>query len=143
MGWVRGRSYSQDLRERVLEAEGMSARQVAARFAVSASYVIKVRQRRDRTGEVSTKRRGYRRPPLITGLEQALAREVERRSSATLADLRAWLLTTHGVSLSTGAMWQALRTLGLTLKKSRSEPPSRCAKTSPLPASNGAHCNAD
>ena len=49
MGWQRGRSYSQDLRERVLAADELSARQAAARFAVSVSYVIKARQRRPRT----------------------------------------------------------------------------------------------
>ena len=50
MAWQRGRAYSADLRERVLTAEG-SARTVAARFRVSPSYVIKARQRRERTGE--------------------------------------------------------------------------------------------
>jgi len=141
MGWVRGRSYSQDLRERVLAADGLSARQAAARFAVSVSYVIKARQRRERTGVLTIKQRGYRRPERVAGLEPLIVREVERRPCATLADLRAWLLAEHGVSLSTGTMWQALRKLGLTLKKSRSAPPSRHAPTSQPHASNGASCN--
>jgi transposase len=115
----------------------MTARQVAERFSVSPSYVIKARQRRDRTGVVSAKPRGHRHPPRVAGLEAAIALEVERRSSATLADLRAWLLATHGVSISTGAMWQALRALGLTLKKSRSAPPSEPATTLRQPVSNG------
>lgn len=141
MVWVRGRSYSQDLRERVLSADGMTARQVAERFSVSPSYVIKARQRRDRTGVVSAKPRGYRQPPRVAGFEAAIAHEVERRSSATLADLRAWLLSTHGVSVSIGTMWLTLRTLGLTLKKSRSAPPSKRAKTWRQPAPNGVPCS--
>jgi len=142
MGWERGRSYSQDLRERVLAADGLSARQVAARFAVSVSYVIKARQRRDRTGMLTTKQRGYRRPERVAGLEPLIVREVERRPSATLADLRAWLLSEHGVSLSTGTMWRAVRKLGLTLKKSRSAPPNRPAPTSQPHGMHGEACNA-
>jgi hypothetical protein len=40
MGWRRGKTYSQDLRERVLAAETLTARQAAERFGVSASYVV-------------------------------------------------------------------------------------------------------
>jgi transposase len=58
MAWQRGRSYSQDLRERVLAADELTSRQAAVRFAVSVSYVIKARQRRDRTGTLTTKLRG-------------------------------------------------------------------------------------
>ena len=45
MGFHRGRTYGQDLRERVLEANGSQC-EVARRFAVSAAYVAKVRARR-------------------------------------------------------------------------------------------------
>jgi len=47
MVWRKGPACSDDLRGRVLEADG-SARKVAARFGVSVSYVVEVRQRRDR-----------------------------------------------------------------------------------------------
>lgn len=137
MVWVRGRSYSQDLRDRVLAADELSSGQAAERFSVRASYVIKARQRRDRAGVLTTKPRGYRRPPRLAGLEPAIQSEVERRPSATLDDLRAWLLGAHSVSVSVGTMWKALRDLGLTLKKSRSGRPSRPAPTSPTPASVG------
>ncbi len=45
MSWRRGQAYGQDLRDRVLAAEGEPIRVVAARFGVSASYVSKVRTR--------------------------------------------------------------------------------------------------
>ena len=48
--WRRRQAYSQDLRERVLAADALSAREAAARFGVSVSYVVKARQRRDRGG---------------------------------------------------------------------------------------------
>ena len=50
MAWRRGQTHSQDLRERVLAARELSARQAAERFAVSVSYVVKARQRLARTG---------------------------------------------------------------------------------------------
>jgi hypothetical protein len=45
MGWRRGQTYSQDLRDRVLAADQLTARQAAKQFAVSTSYVVKARQR--------------------------------------------------------------------------------------------------
>jgi transposase len=141
MAWHRGRSYSQDLRERVLAANDLSARQAAERFSVSVSYVIKARQRRDRTGVLTIKPRGYRRPTRVAGLEQVILHEVERRCSATLADLRAWLHGTYGISVSTGTMWKTLRELGLTLKKSPSGPLSRRVTTSPRPVISGDECS--
>ena len=50
MSWRRGQTYSQDLRDRVLAANTLSARQAADRFGVSVSYVVKARQRLARTG---------------------------------------------------------------------------------------------
>ena len=61
MRWRRGQTYSQDLRERVLAAEG-SARQLAARFGVSVSYVVKARQRRSRDGSDTPR---PQKPPVI------------------------------------------------------------------------------
>jgi transposase len=50
MGWRRGQAYSQDLRDRVLAVDQLTARQAAERFGVSVSYVVKARQRLARTG---------------------------------------------------------------------------------------------
>ena len=43
MAWRRGKSYGQDLRDRVLAMGDAPLREVAARFGVSPSYVSKVR----------------------------------------------------------------------------------------------------
>ena len=51
MAWQRGRAYGQDLRDRVLAADG-SVREVAERFAVSDSYVARARAKRRHRGEV-------------------------------------------------------------------------------------------
>jgi hypothetical protein len=57
MSWRRGQTYSQDLRKRVLGAEG-SARHVVARFGVSVSYVVKARQHQARTGSLTSRSEG-------------------------------------------------------------------------------------
>ena len=61
--WRCGRAYLQDLRERVLSADGVWSGQVAGRFGVSASYVVKVRQRRDRFGRVTPGAQKSHTPP--------------------------------------------------------------------------------
>src|SRR6516225_7396575 len=64
------KSYSKDLRERVVEAverEGMSRRGAAARFGVGIKTAIDwVRQYRE-TGRLSALRRGGRRPKKLVG----------------------------------------------------------------------------
>ena len=136
-----GRSYSQDLRSRVLASSELSARQAAARFKVSVSYVVKARQRRDRTGEVGTRPRGSRRVPALAVHGPAIAAQVAQHPSVTLADLRAWLGREHAIAVGMTTVWVAVRRLGLTLKKSRSVPASRRGRMSPPRATHGAACN--
>ena len=50
MSWRKGQAYGQDLRDRVLQAPGR-LREVALRFGVSASYVLRVRARREQLGQ--------------------------------------------------------------------------------------------
>ena len=138
-----GRSYSQDLRGRVLASDELSAREAAARFKVSVSYVVKARQRRDRTGEVGTRPRGSRRAPVLAAYGPAIAAQVARYPSSTLADLRAWLGRENGIAVGMTTVWIAVRRLGLTLKKSRSAPVSRRVRMSQPRAKLGAICNAD
>lgn len=132
MAWRSGRAYSADLRERVLAAvdEGRTVREVAPLFRVSVSYIYKALGRRRESGDVAARRGGGSRPPKLAGHEAALLAFPGSRPAATLAELRRWLLEARGVSLSTGALWNALDRLGWTIKKSRSGPRSRTARTS-------------
>lgn len=121
MGWRSGQRYSQDLRDRVLGAVdgGMAVRRTAATFKVSVAYIYKALIRRRLTGDAGINpNRG--RPPrkLSSGQELALAAHIRARPGITLAQAQAWLLSEHDVSLSTGAMWNAARRLGLSFKKS-------------------------
>lgn len=120
MTYQRGRAYSQDLRSRVLAASdrGLTARQIAAMFDVSVSYPIKVRQRRDRTGETAALKPKQVQVRRLAGHEDALREQVACRIDATLAELCAWLGEQRGVQLGRTALWRGLVRLKLTLKKS-------------------------
>ena len=117
MAWRRGQAYGQDLRERVLGAAGLSLRAAAARFAVSPSYVAKVRARRRDTGETTPGPQRNHVPPRLAPFAEALRARVASGSDATLAELRAWALAEHGVRVSQPVMWKTLARLGLTLNK--------------------------
>jgi transposase len=116
MGWRRGQAYSQDLRDRVLAAEG-TAEVVSTRFGVSRSYVIKARQRRDRLGDASAGPQWSHTPAKLAGHDAALCARVQSVPDATLAELVEWARTELDVCVSIKPMWKALRRLKLTLKK--------------------------
>ena len=137
MAWGRGQTYSQDLRDRVLAAEKLTARQAAERFGVSVSYVVKARQRLVRAGAPTPR---PQKPPTARKLAPfhgALQERVARAPDATLAEHREWLAETHGVLAGLTTIWKALRALELTRKKSRSGRPTRADPTSPKPGGNG------
>jgi transposase len=140
MLWRRGKSYSQDLRERVFAGadDGEPVGRIAATLRVSVSYVSKVLSRRKRTGEETARPQRCHLVPKLSGLHAAILEQVNKHPDATIAELRAWLLQTHKVSASTGLINKTLAALDLTLKKSPSTLPSKRERTWPRPASNGA-----
>lgn len=134
MTWRQGKAYSDDLRARVLAAVdgGMAARTAAALFRVSVSYIYKALSRRRQTGEVGANpTRGHRPRKLSPDQEAALAGHVHANNDVTLAVLQGWLEAEHGVRVSSGAMWNIIDRLGLTLKKRRSGRASRTGRTLP------------
>lgn len=118
MSRKRGEEYSQDLRDRVLEATG-SIREVGDRFGVSASYVSKAGTRLRLTGQRTTKRRGGQRPAILAGRDDLLRGRIAEVPDATLVELQAWLLDVHGIKICLGALWNTLRRMGLSFKKKR------------------------
>ena len=137
--WRRGRAYSQDLRDRVLAADGVGSGKVAGRYGVSSSYVVKVRQRRDRLGEETPGAQRSHTPPKLAGHYDAITAQVARQPDMTLDELRAWILTECGVSVSVSTVWSTLRRLGLTLKKRLLWRPNGRVPTSPQLAKAGMH----
>lgn len=121
MGWRSGQSYSQDLRDRVLGAVdgGMAVRAAAATFGVSIAYIYKALIRRRLTGQTAINpNRGHAPRKLSGEQELALVAHMRSRPGITLIQAQAWLVAEHGVELSTGATWNAVRRLGLSFKKS-------------------------
>jgi transposase len=120
------RAYSMDLRARVLTAVdgGAGTRAVAERFAVSASWVRRLKQRRAATGEVAP-RPGGRRPPALAADADRIRAAVRSTPDATLAELKAGL----GLAVSLATLWRAVHALGLTVKKKRSGRPNRTGRT--------------
>lgn len=112
---------SQDLRRRLIRAveEGASAREAAARFAVSASAAIKLVRRVRQTGSTAPARiGGYRKPPL-TGQEGLLRELVAERKGITLAEIRAALVERGVAAVSLMTVWTTPKRLDLSHKESR------------------------
>ena len=139
----RGQPYGSDLRDRVLAATGETIRAVAARFSVSPSYVSKVRARLRQTGAATPGPQHNHVRPRLEPYYDVLRARVAEQADATIGELRAWILREHRVAVSHPVMWQTLRRLGLTLKKSGSVRRSRIDRTLPRRERPGAACNQD
>jgi transposase len=136
-----GRAYAQDLRERVMAAVdcGTGAYAVASIFRVSVSYVYKALGRRKKTGETSARPWAGGPKPKLAAYDEVLRVRVMSEPDATLAELQAWLVAEYGVKVSIGCLWERLRHLGLTLKKSHCAPLNRTAAISSKHARSGVH----
>jgi transposase len=122
-------AYSMDLRQRVVAAcdggEG-TREEIARRFRVSVPWVYKLLRRRRDTGSFAAKPHGGGQPPAFDAeAAERLRRAVADCPDATLEELREAV----GVDCSTSAVHRALERLDLPRKKSRSEPPSRTARS--------------
>ena len=124
------KTYSQDLRDRVLAAydRGMTTRQIAQTFAVSVAWARRVRQRRRETGRTTALMRGG--ATIVKIDMQRLAELVQEQPDATMLELRDRL----GVQCTESAICLALKRLGLTFKKRRS---MRLSKIDPTSLSGG------
>ena len=107
--------YSMDLRTRVLADcdAGLPAKEVAAKFRVSRSWVNRLVQRRRETGEVSARPQTVFKKQAFAGQEAHLRALVDAQPDRTLAELREAL---HS-SASLSSVWRALDRLALTVKK--------------------------
>ncbi|MFC0387734.1 IS630 family transposase [Muricoccus vinaceus] len=111
---------SQDLRKRLVRAveEGASAREAAARFAVSASAAIKLVRRLRQTGSTAPAKIGGYRKPLLAGQEEFLRELTASRKGITLAEIRAALIERGVAPVSLMTIWTMLKRLDQSHKKS-------------------------
>src|SRR4051794_39987235 len=109
------RPYSQDLRDRVIEAtgNGTSARQAAVRFDVGVSTAIKWVERLRDSGERSARRQGRRPSSKLDAHRDFLLAVIEAAPDATIKELQRRLVEEKGVRASTGTIWTFLDRCGL------------------------------
>jgi len=119
--------YSMDLRQRVLADcdKGMSTAFVAAKFTVSTAWVRRLKQRRRTTGEVAPRQGRHGPRPSWGGYAASLRDAIQQQPDATLAELRDRLR----LSCALSTLWRAVASLGLSVKKKSSGPPSRTGPT--------------
>ena len=121
------KAYSIDLRERILKDcdGGMTTRAVARKYAVSESWIRRLKQVRRETGRVAPAgHRGGPTPGWVT-YGEAIRDAVRQAPDATLAEYR----ERFALALSRSALARALTVLGLPRKKSRSGQASKTART--------------
>ena len=113
-------SYSIDLRERVVAAvrEGMSRREAAEVFKVSASVAVRWLQRVSETGSCQAKPMGGdRRSQRIEAHQAWLLSQVAEEPDLTLEEIRGRLAAEHSFKASVSVLWRFFRRHRISFKK--------------------------
>lgn len=118
------RAYSQDLRDRVIDAAlaGLSARGAAERFGIGEATAIVWVRRARQTGERKARKQGQPRRSKLDPHRDYLLGLIEATPDMTISELLDRLLTEREVKASRALLWTFLDRLGLTFKK---RPPMR------------------
>lgn len=115
------KAYSLDLRQKIIdvyEQEEISQRQLAKRFNVALSFIVKLLRQYRATGDIAPK-------PFNGGVKLKLTPEnlvllaelIEHNNDATLNELCQMLKEKSGVSISRATMGRMTHRLKLTVKK--------------------------
>ena len=133
------RSYSMDLRDRVLTAveEGASARGAAARFGIGVATAVRWVRRWRETGERGARRQGYPKRSVLDPHGGFLVALVEEKADITLDEMRVRLRDERGIKVARVTIWRFFERRGFTVKKRRAMRRSRTARMSTPPASPG------
>lgn len=115
-------AYSQDLRDRVIEAvekEGLSRRAAARRFGVSDSAAVKWLQRYEDSGSRKPVGTGGHRPSKLKPYRDFIVATLKDKPDLTLEALGRQLLAQRGVKADTSMLSRFLRREKITHKKRR------------------------
>jgi len=115
-------AYSQDLRDRVIDAverEGMSRRAAARRFGVSESAAVKWLQRYEDSGNRKPVGTGGHRPSKLKPHRAFIVAVLKENPDFTLEALGERLMAECGVKADTSMLSRFLRRERITLKKRR------------------------
>jgi transposase len=114
------RPYSQDLRQRIIEAiqanEDPQA-EIAQTFGVSLSFVEKLWRRWRTTGDIAPRPHAGGGTRQLKDQVEMLRREVGRQPDVTLEELRERVIAAHGPSVSLATLCRELQRLALPVKK--------------------------
>jgi transposase len=126
-----GSSYSQDLRDRVIDAvekEGMSRRAAAQRFGVSESAAVKWLRRFRDTGVRTPVGTGGHRPSALKPHRAFLDAALADKPDTTLDALCRRLAAELGVEADTSMLSRFFQREGISFKKRHWRPASRIAR---------------
>jgi len=126
------RPYSQDLRDRVIEAVRrgeMSRRAAARRYEVSESAAVKRLERFELDGSRAPVGHGGHRPSKLMPHRGFLEAARTEKPDTTLQALCDRLLAERGVKADASMMSRFFRRIGVTFKKRRSWRASRIGRT--------------
>lgn len=126
------RAYSQDLRDRVIDAalSGMPARRAAARFGIGEATAIVWVRRARASGERQARNQGQPRRSKLDPQRDYLLGLIGKAPDLTISELLERLAADRGVRASRATLWTFLDRCGLTFKKSPPMRASRTARTS-------------
>ena len=113
------KSLSIDLRQRVIAAidGGLSCRQAAERFGVSAASAIRWRDRQQKAGDFAPKQQGGdRKSKRIEAHAQLILDTVAVKPDITLVELRGKLME-QGITAGVASLWRFFDRRKITLKK--------------------------
>jgi transposase len=115
------KAYSIDLRQKIIdvyEKEQISQRQLAKRFDVALSFIVKLLKQYRETGKIAPKPfNGGVKLKLTLEQIKTLADLVENNNDATLEELCQLLKEKTGVTISRATMGRMTQRLKLTVKK--------------------------
>jgi len=125
--------YSQDLRDRVLDAvdkDGMSRRAAAERFGVSDASAVKWVERLERAGSRTAARMGGYKPRKLEPRRAFLEAAQAEKPDVTRQALCDRLLAERGVTADTSMRRRFFRRIGVTFNKRPWSRASRTGRTS-------------
>jgi transposase len=132
------RSYSNDLRERVIKAveDGLSRRAAARKLDVGAATAIRWAQQWKTTGSVAPAIHKPSRSPLEAHAAFLLGL-IDQQPDMTLAEIKAALFSSVGVTAAVSAIHRFFARRQITFKKKLCTPPSKPGPTWLRPARPG------
>lgn len=119
------KAYTTDLRQKIIETyenEPISQRQLAKRFRVAPSFIVKLLKQYRETGQIAPKSRPGR-PRLLDAEHLQIVQDlVDANNDITLEELGAELYQRFQVTVSTSTLCRVMQRLNFTRKKKALHP---------------------